>query len=385
MNFESHRTRIVATIFFIFASNGATAAKNCDAVLDLGLKNVTSSFGTSAASAYIFKSYCGSDFSENASSESLSAAVEVIGYGSGGIDKKTTNKKTALKTWCDQQSSASSSTDTKHEQASLVSKEAIEAWKTCVALSDDGLIIEPSIDDDDPVIAVRYTTGATGGMLIHPVVSKNFDCKSSVSLPANAKADAIVISCLRAPARTESRIANGVAQNYKVRDRASITIAAASGKPFRLNFPADSTPPIPLDVASQLQESLANQTIKLEQLRSEFNSRLQNSLAEQDAKLKQSFVLHSKMQSGVFVLPPQKNPGFYHAATDMIVFPKAFSAAPQIIATVNSASDGDRFTVTTTSVTSTGFRVTIHRHMDRPNDKGGWGDPPKLHWVALEP
>ncbi len=385
MNFESQGARIVATTILILASSGATAANNCSAVLDLGLKNVTSSFGSSAASAYTYKSYCGSDFSENASSESLSAALEVIGYGSGGIDKRISNKNTALKTWCDQQNSASSSTDIKHEQASLVSRDAIEAWKTCLALQVDGIIIEPSVDTDDPVISVRYTGGATSGMLIHPVIEKNFSCKSSVPLPASAKSEAIIIDCLRGPARTESKIVNGVTQDYKIRDRASITLATASGRPFRLNFAADSTPPIPLDIAGQLQDALANQVKKLEQLRSELDSRLKSSQAELDAKLKQSFALHSKMQSGVFVLPVQQNSGFYHVATDPIVFPKAFSAAPQVIATVSSAGDGDRFTVTTTNVTPTGFKVTIHRHMDRPNERGGWGAAPRLHWVALEP
>lgn len=269
--------------------------------------------------------------------------------------------------------------------ASVVSKDAIEAWSNCKSLAAVGIIFEPSVGEDDTKISIRYSGGAKGGMRIDPVYANNFECTSSAALPYHVKGPAINVDCKRALPRIEVQVVNGIAQKFSVRDRASISIGAAEGAPFRLNFLPDATPTVHSADASRLETMIMKEKLTTERL---IKDVIDFHGARYDAivlRLKAAEDKNSKVQSGIISAQKNLDTGYYYVAlNDEVTFPKPFTKAPLVVATMNSEADRDRFSITTTSITKNGFRATIHRHVDRPGDIGGWGLAPKIHWIAVE-
>lgn len=202
-----------------FANTAVAGAEQCNLLLQHGINDITRTKSAAHATAYKYHQNCGLDFS-SASDESIkNASISVFGYGSGDAGNNSSQKKEALKKWCETNKSFAESRYDLFQEASALNENALSAWNQCQAISKKGININylPQ-GDHSRFVHIEIDSTLDADLTFYGIESRNFDCKvnsinkdglsSAVTRSIPIKNANIQIDCERsAPKRNE---ANGI-------------------------------------------------------------------------------------------------------------------------------------------------------------------------------
>lgn len=108
-------------------------------------------------------------------------------------------------------------------------------------------------------------------------------------------------------------------------------------------------------------------------------------LLNADGKLDASFISDSATQRGTATAPASGT----HSTSASVVFPAPFTTPPFVIpllkqASIVAANSGAIGTIAVTSVTTTGFSVSINSNVDDQSSEWSISIAPVFDWIALQ-
>lgn len=372
---------IVAAI--VFSANTAVAQQSsCNKILELGFKNIKKKYGERASLVYKYKSYCGKDYKDWKDEQVIGASIDVIGSGSGTANYSRAQAETVLKTWCDNSKDLATYTGVDIEESEDVNRDSVNAWSSCQRLFGQGVIIDALPTDDVVDLKVRYTGPIAGGVEFYEVKAQNFKCDTKFPTSSGNSAikrittETISVYCTRSPERETPAKPKG--EQFKKRDRASITVRTAAPEPYTLSFVEEWVPDVPIIESRKLQALVVKQEDALKAIDQRLTSQLQGlsaSVAANNAsantRLQGAEIVRSNLQQGRFDVGPAGG-----EARVRVNFPTPYGAVPTVVATLRS-NGNDFIVVTTTGVDQNGFDAWIKRI-----NGGAWAAVQTIQWIA---
>lgn len=158
------RKLLFALIMLVNPYVASAAGESCNALLNLGLYNVTQSSSASDGQSLTLSSFCSADYSSSSISSSQSAAIEAS-YGMFGGSASGSSGRQEIITKQSQLCTSGFDSNKYSNQASDYSKTvyqgALDAWNKCQALANQGLVfdVQPSSTMQGISVSITAPTG----------------------------------------------------------------------------------------------------------------------------------------------------------------------------------------------------------------------------------
>lgn len=243
--------RKICLIAFIGIASPATAQNNCDALLQHGLSDITTTYGAGHSIVTNYQRHCGSIDESTSNRTVAQAGFEIFGFADGDADADVEQTRRKIQKWCDINSDFAQSNSNFFDEARHINTAAVQAYKSCQQFNRRDIAISVQRDNEfaqkvtitiDSTSDGKFTflgTDLTGYTCEYFVtteqeadrVPKSLDSTTRVNIPLEN--DNIHISCARAEPRDED-ISEGIKKlTYEY---GSITVIT-SGPALQLDFP----------------------------------------------------------------------------------------------------------------------------------------------------
>jgi len=359
------------------------AQDSCNRIVELGFKNIKKKYGERASLAYKYRSYCGKDYKDWKDQQLIDASVDVVGSWNADAGYTRNSAETTLKTWCDNSKDLASASGKDIEESEEINRESVAAWLSCKRLYAQGVLFEALTTDEVVDIKLRYTGSSVDGVRFYGVEPINFKCKTAFPGGADASTqprvrnEAISIYCQRAKEVDAKGRAKG--EQFKKRERASITVRTAAPEPYTLSFVDEWQPNVPLAESSRLETLLKKQDETVQSLSSRLaaqeqgNASMNAAVAAAAGRIASLEGTRSSLQAGLASVGPTGR----NEARIRVNFHRPFAAPPIVVATARSHPN-DFIIVDTTAVDTNGFDLWLIRI-----NGGAWGGIQEVNWIAF--
>ncbi|WP_298983106.1 hypothetical protein [uncultured Roseibium sp.] len=180
------RKLVVSAILLLSSSVAATAqvTNSCDLLLQHGINDITKYKSARHAIAYKWHKYCGVDFASMSDSRVSRASVSVFGYGSGSGGYNSSEQRTKLQKWCDENRAFAEQRSDLYEESQTLSTAALSSWEQCIAMARKDILIR-FLPTGDHSRFVHFEIDSThdGSLKYFGVTSKNFTCIEQMVRP----------------------------------------------------------------------------------------------------------------------------------------------------------------------------------------------------------
>lgn len=171
----------------IICGTAAVAQSSCDLLLQHGITNIAKYQSAEHAIAYKWHSYCGIDFNSASDSAVSRASASIFGFGSGAGGYNSSQQRTRLKAWCDDNEAFASSKSDLYEEAQTLSVPALSAWNQCIDMSRKDIKIKFTPNGEHSQF-IHFEVDSThdGTLKYFGVRSQNYTCEESMVANNNA-------------------------------------------------------------------------------------------------------------------------------------------------------------------------------------------------------
>jgi hypothetical protein len=234
-------------------------AQNCDAIIQHGLNNVSTSYSNETTISLKYFNHCQKNLDTLDSSKMVDMEIEVFGIGRGSGGYKEEERRTALKEWCTTNRDTAMRNQTNINKAQEIYQGAVDAWSKCNALKTSDVKITPVISPDNQTvdIGIVYTGATRSGILLNGVLPDGFTCVSTrpdnkqIKLPEEIRQLTFNVACRRSSPQKEQ----SGGETYMRTPRGTITVQTSSN-PFQLYFAEEYSPPLPASQAKKILDLL---------------------------------------------------------------------------------------------------------------------------------
>lgn len=175
------RSRFIVGVALAVAALGAHAQDQCNALLDHGIRDITSLQSSAHAIAYNYHSYCGLDFKNESDSKVRRAAGSVFGYGSASGGDNTSSLRQRLIKWCDENREFASSRLELAQEANVISQPAITAWAQCMDMHQKNVRIKFSPSGEHSrFVHFEIDSTADSDLRFLGITEHGYECKVSM-------------------------------------------------------------------------------------------------------------------------------------------------------------------------------------------------------------
>jgi len=244
---------------FLYGASLQTQGQTCDAIIQHGLRNVSTAYSQDTATSLRYFNHCQKNLDTLDSSKMADAEVEIFGQGRGGGSYSETQRRTALQEWCTTNRDTAFRNQTSFQNAQSIYQGAVDAWSKCNSLKSKSIQVTPVISPDNETvdIGVVYTGNTSSGIRLNGVKAEGFAC--DVTRPDNKKIKypeeilnlTFNVQCKRSAATKE--LSGG--ESYQRKARGVITIQTSS-EPVQFFFAEEFNPPLPVAQARRILEAL---------------------------------------------------------------------------------------------------------------------------------
>jgi hypothetical protein len=312
------------SLFTLFSlmifSNSSSHAQNCDSILVNGMRNITVSQSSAAATASKYYNNCGRDFATSSDDVLARAEVEIFGEGSGNGSFTRAQRETSLHNWCTSNEETAKSHSDEYNLTQTVYSGSVQAWDNCNKLKSRDVVISPSIVEDGRTVTVslRYTGATQSGVLLTGIDSEGFTCTVNMpngepfdsKKPPEIKNEAINIICKREQA-VEKTLQG---QTFKVLGRGVIQVLTAS-YPLQLYFAEEWNPALPDSAEKKLNDRMKLSEANVQQIVKD-NEKLQK---EVTVLTDQLLLVQKAQESTLLNVRTPESPHLFKVLTDACV------------------------------------------------------------------
>jgi hypothetical protein len=243
----------------------AQGGSSCDKFLDYGMNNITRVTSSSQRDVANYSKYCGSNVNLDSNELSVEAHVSIFGAGGGGGQLTSAQRKQAVQTWCNEQSSRNISSDQLSSYTSQVQAASVDAWKACIELTSSRLVeVSVRLGRDIVRFGLRWTGPVNSPGSVTGVTLIGFNLTSvdtsrgritSPTWPMTLSSEWTTFVFTRTASRSETNPADN--KRYNVRERGTIQLSTSMlGAETMFEFPEEWQPPIPEQRADALERQL---------------------------------------------------------------------------------------------------------------------------------
>ena len=241
---RAERISVVVTLILLGLATSAAADSSCDRLLQHGITNITRYQSADHAIAYKWNKYCGIDYNSASDTQVANASATVFGYGSGEAGYNSSQQRTKLISWCNQNSAFAENQSAMAQEAQILSEPALSSWEQCIEMSRKQINIKflPTGDNDE---FVHFEIDSThdGNLKYFGVTKTNYTCTEQMiravdNKPVDVAAQPditnsnIQIDCTRADPKVTEENGTG-----KILYEAGYIAINTSGPSFATSFP----------------------------------------------------------------------------------------------------------------------------------------------------
>jgi hypothetical protein len=155
----------------------SAAQEHCNALLEHGINNITSSTSANHAVAFNYDSYCRTKASERSDSGTAQAHASIFGFGKGGAGKSSASMHKEIDSWCSQNKSFGESSSDLAAKAREVSSPALAAWNSCQDAARKQVIITlKNQSRDSEFLHFGIDSTLDGTIVLTNVLQKGYSC-----------------------------------------------------------------------------------------------------------------------------------------------------------------------------------------------------------------
>lgn len=155
---------------------------HCNSLLDSGISDITRFQDADHAITYKWHSSCGFDYSSATDDQIKKAGATVFGYGSGSASGSTSQIKTNLKKWCEENREFAESNKKMYEEASTINKPALDAWNQCQEIAKKGVAIKVNaLGEHSDFVHFEIDSTLDSDLRLFPESTENYTCTKFIT------------------------------------------------------------------------------------------------------------------------------------------------------------------------------------------------------------
>lgn len=153
---------------------------HCNALLEHGVNNITTSKSARHADAYNYHKYCKSSSYKQSDQVAASAHASIFQFGDAGGSRNTSAMKEEIDNWCKENEGLSSESSSLFAESRIISSAALSAWNSCQSAALKQVIISLKNQSENNEF-MHFTVDSTsdGDIYLNSILQKGYKCNAS--------------------------------------------------------------------------------------------------------------------------------------------------------------------------------------------------------------